>query len=201
MDLFKAFPFGTDPRGRPVTVELTETNVLIGSLPGAGKTAALRVIVLAAALDPRAELWTFELKGSGDLSALEKVSARYASGFDDESIEAALVALRDLDKECARRAKQIKALPRSICPENKITPQLAARKELRLHHLVCSVDECQNLFTHPEYGKEAGELAERVIKLGPRAGHRAAAGHPAAGLQVAAHRRLARTSGPGSACG
>ena len=166
VDLFKAFPFGTDPRGRPVTLELAETNVLIGSLPGAGKTAALRVIVLAAALDPRAELWTFELKGSGDLSAVEKVSARYASGFDDESIEATLLALRDLDKECARRAKQIKALPRSICPENKITPQLAARKDLRLHHLVCSVDECQNLFTHPEYGKEAGELAERVIKLG-----------------------------------
>ena len=74
VDLFKAFPFGTDPRGRAVVMELAYTNVLIGSIPGAGKTFSLRLPLLAAALDSRAELWTFELKGTGDLEPLEKVA-------------------------------------------------------------------------------------------------------------------------------
>jgi S-DNA-T family DNA segregation ATPase FtsK/SpoIIIE len=166
VDLFKPFPFGTDPRGRVVELCLAETNTLTGALPGAGKTVALRNQTLAAALDPRAELWVFELKGTGDLEPLEKVAARYASGADDETIEAAFHALRDLRKECARRAKAIKGLPKSVCPDNKVTPQLASRKNLGLHPLVCPIDECQELFSHPVWGKEAGELAEKVIKLG-----------------------------------
>jgi S-DNA-T family DNA segregation ATPase FtsK/SpoIIIE len=166
VDLFKAFPFGTDPRGRPVGLCLNETNTLTGALPGAGKTVAMRNQLLAAALDPRAELWVFELKGTGDLEALAKVSARYGSGPDDDTIEQALVALRDLRAECARRAKVIKGLPKSVCPDNKVTPHLASRKNLGLHHLVAGFDEVQELFTHPEFGKEAGELAEKVIKLG-----------------------------------
>jgi S-DNA-T family DNA segregation ATPase FtsK/SpoIIIE len=31
---------------------------------------------------------------------------------------------------------------------------------------VAAIDECQELFSHAEFGKEAGELAEKVIKLG-----------------------------------
>jgi S-DNA-T family DNA segregation ATPase FtsK/SpoIIIE len=114
VDLFKPFPFGTDPRGRTVPMELMYTNLLIGSIPGYGKTFALRLPLLAAALDPRAELWVFELKGSGDLAPLETVSARYASGPDDDTIEAALIALRELRKECLRRAEVIRNLPRSV---------------------------------------------------------------------------------------
>ncbi|HEX6497759.1 MAG TPA: cell division protein FtsK, partial [Micromonosporaceae bacterium] len=88
VDLFKAFPFGTDPRGRTVTMELAYTNVLIGSIPGAGKTFSLRIPLLAACLDPRAELWIYELKGTGDLEPLAKCSARYGSGPDDDTVEA-----------------------------------------------------------------------------------------------------------------
>jgi DNA segregation ATPase FtsK/SpoIIIE, S-DNA-T family len=166
VDLFKPFPFGTDPRGRPVTLELAFTNLLIGSIPGYGKTFSLRVPLLAAALDPRVELWPFELKGTGDLEAVGSVSARYASGADDDTLELALLALRDLRAECAKRATVIKGLPKGVCPENKVTPELAARMGLGLHLLVVAIDECQELFTHPEFGKEAGELAERIIKLG-----------------------------------
>ncbi|WP_344125521.1 cell division protein FtsK, partial [Luedemannella flava] len=166
VDLFKALPFGNDPRGRLVSFELMYTNLLIGSIPGAGKTFSLRVPLLAAALDPRAELWVFELKGTGDLEALGLVAARYASGADDDVIEQALIALRDLRKELSKRAATIKGLPKSACPENKVTPELASRKSLGLHPLVVAIDECQELFSHPEFGKEAGELAEKVIKLG-----------------------------------
>jgi S-DNA-T family DNA segregation ATPase FtsK/SpoIIIE len=166
VDLFRPFPFGTDPRGRTVPMELAYTNLLIGSLPGAGKTFSLRVSLLAAALDPRCELWTFELKGTGDLETIGSISARYASGADDDVLELALFALRDLRGECTRRAGVIKGLPKSVCPENQVTLELAGRRSLGLHPLVMAIDECQELFSHPEFGKEAGELAEKVIKLG-----------------------------------
>lgn len=166
VDLFQPIPFGTDPRGRTVRMDLMYTNLLIGSIPGAGKTFSLRVPLLAATLDVRAELRVFELKGTGDLEALGLVATRYASGPDDDTLEEALEALRDLRKECQRRAHVIKGLPKAVCPENKVTPELASRKNLGLHPLIVAIDECQELFSHPEFGKEAGDLAEKVIKLG-----------------------------------
>ncbi|MEV0325101.1 cell division protein FtsK, partial [Micromonospora echinospora] len=165
-DLGKPVPFGTDPRGRVISFELPYTNLLIGSIPGYGKTAATQVPMLAAALDPYAELWCFDFKGTGGLDPLAKVAARYASGQDDDTAEQGLEALRELRKECQRRAAVIKGLPKTVCPDNKVTPELARRKGLGLHWLVVALDEVQELFSHPEFGKEAGELAEKVIKLG-----------------------------------
>ena len=165
-DLAKPVPFGVDPRGRTVTFELPYTNVLIGSIPGVGKTAAIQVPLLAASLDPYAEVWAFDFKGTGGLDPLEQVAARYASGQDDDTAEAGLDALRELRKECQRRAAILKGLPKAVCPDNKVTPELARRKGLGLHWLVVGLDEIQELFSHPEFGKEAGELAEKIIKLG-----------------------------------
>ena len=58
----------------------------------------------------------------------------------------------------------------ALVPESKVTPELSRRKSLGLHTIVFAVDECQELFTHPEYGKEAGELATAIIKRGPALG-------------------------------
>jgi DNA segregation ATPase FtsK/SpoIIIE, S-DNA-T family len=166
VDMAKPFPFGTDPRGRIVHLELPYTNVLIGSIPGYGKTSAIVLPMLVAGLDVYAEVWGYEFKGTGGLDPLAKVCARYASGADDDTAEAGLMALRELRKECQRRAAIIKGLPKSVCPDNKVTAELARRKGLGLHWLVVGFDECQELFAHPEFGKEAGELAEKIIKLG-----------------------------------
>ncbi len=87
-DIFAALPFGTDPRGRTVSVTLFENNVLVGSLPGAGKTATVRVLMLGCALDPTCELWVFNLKGTADLDAAVKVAHRYATGIDDTTVAA-----------------------------------------------------------------------------------------------------------------
>ncbi|MCO1582030.1 FtsK/SpoIIIE domain-containing protein [Crossiella sp. SN42] len=169
-DVFKPLPFGNDQRGRAVSILLMFGNILIGAMPRYGKTFALRVLLLALALDPRVEMRTFELKGTGDLSPLAKVSHHYASGADDGTIAACVQSLREVYKELERRAKTISGLPKDICPENKVTPQLASNRKLGLHPLAVSIDECQELFSHPDYGKEAGELATAIIKRGPAMG-------------------------------
>ncbi len=165
-DLFAPLPFGRDQRGRAVELTLMYSNLLVGAMPGAGKTMAMRIPLLAAALDPRAELHVFELKGTGDLSALEAVAHRYASGVDDGTIEEALEGLREVHRDLERRAKTIAGLPRDVCPENKVTPELAAKRSLRLHPLVIAIDECQEIFGHERYGKEASELATAIVKRG-----------------------------------
>ena len=143
---------------------LAETNMLIGALPGAGKTTSLRQVLLAAALDPRSEIWCWEFKGTGDFSAISRVATRYGSGPDDVTMRSALEGLRALRKECDRRAAVIRELDREHCPEFKVTTQVANTPGL--HPLVVAIDEAQGLFQDKQYGKEAGELAEQIIKLG-----------------------------------
>ena len=166
VDLFDPFPFGQDQRGRPVGLDLMYGNLLIGSLPGAGKTMALRIPLLAAALDPTAELRIFELKGSGDLGALERVAHHYGSGPGDDTIEACLESLREVYADLTRRAATISGLPKDLAPENKVIAELARKRTLRLHPMVVAIDECQELFSHPDYGKEAGGLCTAIIKRG-----------------------------------
>jgi len=169
-DVFAGFPFGTDPRGRTVKAPMAYHNWLIGSIPRQGKTATVRVLTCAAALDPLAEQWIHELKGSGDLDPLERVCHRFCSGVDDESIGYAAESLRLLRAEIARRTERVKALPREVCPDKRVTRDIAKRRALKLWPVVATIDEAQNLFAHPQHGKAAGADAEFIIKIGPAFG-------------------------------
>jgi S-DNA-T family DNA segregation ATPase FtsK/SpoIIIE len=169
-DVFQPIPFGTDVRGRTVKVPLVYHNWLLGSIPRQGKTAAVRVLACGIALDPIAEMWTHELKGSGDLDPLERVSHRFVSGVDDESIGYAAESLRLLRAEIMRRTERLKALDRAVCPDKRVTREIGAKRSLKLWPLACVIDEAQNLFAHPEHGKAAGLDAEFIIKIGPAFG-------------------------------
>jgi S-DNA-T family DNA segregation ATPase FtsK/SpoIIIE len=166
VDVFKPFPFATDPRMNVIDAELISRNWLDGGQPGSGKTFALRLKVLAAALDPRVELRGYELKGVGDFAVVEPVCAEYGNGFDDDTLARCAAMFEWLYAECERRAKRI-AHYASLgkAPENKVTPELASLKGSGLHPLVVFVDEIQELFLSI-YGKKAAEVAEKVIKLG-----------------------------------
>ena len=60
--------FGTDPRGRLVTLTLMFASVIIGSIPRMGKTFLLRLLLLLiCALDIRVEIHAYDFKGTGDL--------------------------------------------------------------------------------------------------------------------------------------
>ena len=164
-DVFEHVPFGTDPRGRTVSVPLFEVNWLIGAAPGQGKTSAVRELGLAAALDPLADLWVHELAGKGDLEPLAQVCHRYTSGLDEESIRYTAESLAMLREQLERRSKKFKEQPREDRPHGKITRELAKRFKV-LRPLVCIVDECQNCFADPDYGKQAADDAGYVIRLG-----------------------------------
>jgi S-DNA-T family DNA segregation ATPase FtsK/SpoIIIE len=165
-DVFAPLPFGTDPRGRRVDGHMIEHNWLLGSMPGQGKTSAVRVLVAAAALDPTCEMWLHELKGTGDLDPFEQVSHRFVSGIDDESIAYAAESLHKLRAEVMNRAARLKKLPRDLCPDKKVTREIASRRSLHLQPLLAAFDEVQNLFGHPKYGRQAGDDAVFIIKIG-----------------------------------
>lgn len=168
-NIFEPLPFGTDQRGKPQAVELIWANMLIGAISRMGKTVAMRNVLLAAALDPRVDLHVWELKGTGDLSALEKVAVAYGSGADDETIQDCLADLRKLHGELEQRAKRIKELPREMAPDSKITPQLVARKSLRLRPILVAIDECQEAFTS-DYTNDFERLCLPIIRRGPALG-------------------------------
>jgi S-DNA-T family DNA segregation ATPase FtsK/SpoIIIE len=170
VDLFRPIVIGNDQRMRNMTVTLMFAAIIIGAIPRMGKTFLLRLLLLAAALDPRAELLGFDLKGTGDLGALEPVCHRYRAGEEPEDIEYILDSLREVKAELRRRAKVIKSLPRSRCPESKVTPELASDKSLGLHPIVIGVDECQKVFEDPEHGAEMESICEDVTKRGPALG-------------------------------
>jgi S-DNA-T family DNA segregation ATPase FtsK/SpoIIIE len=169
-DLFRACPIGTDQRGRIITVSLMFVSAVIGSIPRMGKTFLLRLLTLVAALDVRAELHLYDLKGTGDLSPLEPVAHRYRAGDDPEDIAYVLTDFRELREEMRRRTKVIRGLPSDTCPGKKVTPELAGNKSLGLHPIVIGVDECQVLFEHAQHGDEFEEICTDLVKRGPATG-------------------------------
>lgn len=170
VNLFDAVPFGVDQRGRPVAITLMYVSMVVGAIPRMGKTFTMRLLLLAAALDVRCELHVYDLKGTGDFSALEPVAHRYRAGDDDDDIAYALQDMRELRDEFRRRAKVIRGLPRNVCPENKVTDELASRRSLRLHPIAFVVDECQLLYQHPDHGEEFEEIVSDLAKRGPAVG-------------------------------
>jgi S-DNA-T family DNA segregation ATPase FtsK/SpoIIIE len=170
VDLFKPVVFGNDQRMRWVEVTLMFASIVIGAVPRMGKTFLLRLLMLICALDPRALLLAFDLKGTGDFGALEPVCHRYRAGEEDDDIEYILHALREIKAELRRRAKVIKSLPRTRCPESKVTPALANDKSLGLHPIAISIDECQVLFEHEKHGAELESICTDITKRGPALG-------------------------------
>ena len=164
-DIFEHVPFATVPRGTGVSVPLFEANYLIGATMGNGKTAAMRVLLAAAALDPVCDLWTHEFSGKGDLEPFAQVSHRYCSGLDDEAIAYAAESAALLRRDLERRAGIFKKLPREVKPDGRLTRALAM-KDKRLRPIVAIFDEIQNVVQHPEYGPQFVTDVAHVMRLG-----------------------------------
>jgi len=167
VDLFEGVPIGLSQRGDVITAPVFATNWLMGGRPGQGKTAAMRTLMLGCALDPTAELMVYVFGESPDFKPFAPRLSRYAMGMDDGVFAEAVQTLRDLLAEMERRGKVLGQQPGS---PPKVSRKLANKRELGLHPIVAGLDEVHELFMHPEYGKEACDLAIRLIKRGRKYG-------------------------------
>jgi hypothetical protein len=96
--LWEPIPLGIDEDGNPVRIGLPERNLLLGGEPGAGKSAALSLLIAAAALDPAVHLTL--LDGKQVELAPWSDSAEHFVGPD---MEGAISVLKDLCAEMDRR--------------------------------------------------------------------------------------------------
>lgn len=173
VDIFQPFVIGVDPQGQPVTITLMFALMVIGAMPRMGKSALLRLIVLACGLDPRVEIYLYDMKGGADFNCVEHFGHRLVQGDDDHDVAVMLGDARGLQARMSKRYKLIRRLAkehREQCPDGKITPQLASRRDLDLNPIVVAIDECQIAFENREHGKDLEEAITDLAKRGPAVG-------------------------------
>jgi S-DNA-T family DNA segregation ATPase FtsK/SpoIIIE len=170
VDVFEAFPFGEDQRGRLVRMQLMFTSLLIGAIPRMGKTFAARLPALACALDAIVELHIYDGKGGQDWRGFDRIAHRVGFGIRDDVVLALVEDLRALVADMNRRYDTIATLPADICPESKVTRAIATRRSLKLWPILVSIDEFQRYSGHPVHGNEIVELLTELCKVGPSVG-------------------------------
>lgn len=176
VNFWHPWPFGKDERGDTVWLCVLWAAVLVGAIPRRGKTFALRLIALAAALDPHVRLIVFDLKGGPDWTPFEHVAERlfYGDRADPDTGVHPIAALRDtvddLLAEVDRRNRLLRTLPKAVCPEGKLTEDLSRTRHLGLQLIVLVIDEVQRAFLSKVYGPEMEEKLTDLAKVGPSAG-------------------------------
>jgi DNA segregation ATPase FtsK/SpoIIIE-like protein len=156
LSLWEPVPVGIDELGQVVSIELVERNILLGGEPGAGKSAALSLLVASAALDPRCRLWLLDGK-LVELSAWAPCAQRLAG----QDIDAAIGLLRAVRGEMEERYRTLLARgARKITPGDGLPLQLVACDELAFY-LACEDRRAQ---------REFAELLRDLVARGRAAG-------------------------------
>jgi hypothetical protein len=148
LSLWDPVPIGVDELGDPVMISLPERNVLLGGEPGAGKSAALSLLVASAALDRSARLWLLDGK-LVELSVWAPCAQRLAGPDVGEAIE----LLRELRGVMEERYRELLA---------RGARKIGRGDGLALHVVAC--DELAFYLTG-EDRKQRAEFAELLRDL------------------------------------
>lgn len=165
-DYFKGVPVAVSQRGEPIIGKLMAANWIVGGIMGSGKTSIVVALLLGAILDPIVEAEVYVMATNVDYDPLKPRLRTLVKGDDPEQLKAALDRLRTLTNEVTERGKLLEDLGGD---SPKLTRELAL-KDPRMRPRVVVFDECHELFMHKEYGKEAAELAIRVMKKARKVG-------------------------------
>jgi len=154
MSLWDLIALGMDEMGRSVRALLVERSLLAGGEPGAGKSAAMAILVAAAAFDRTVKLWLLDGKRV-ELAAWEPCAERLVGPDVGEAIE----VLEAVQAEMEDRYRQL--LARGL---RKVTPGLP------LHVVVC--DELAFYLTVEDKAQRArfSELLRDLVARGRAAG-------------------------------
>jgi DNA segregation ATPase FtsK/SpoIIIE, S-DNA-T family len=176
--IWRPVRFGKDERGNQVDLTLMWVSVLVGAQPRKGKTFAARLIALHAALDPFVKLYVIDGKNSPDwikfrLVAHRMVFGTHPSPNDDDPVGNLMAVLDEILAHIDRVNQQLAALPVSVCPEGKLTEELARDPrypDLRVVLLV--MEEFQVYFEteDQETNKAIAAKLSRIQAVGPSAG-------------------------------
>jgi S-DNA-T family DNA segregation ATPase FtsK/SpoIIIE len=177
-NVWRAARFGKDERGRLVEISLMWISVLIGAQPRKGKTFAARLLALYAALDPYVKLIVVDGKNSPDWAKFRLVAHRTVFGThpspnDSDPIGHLLEALDEVLEHIERVNQALAKLPADVCPEGKLTEELARDPrypDLRVVMLV--MEEFQVYFETEDQNlnKEIAAKLSRIQAVGPSAG-------------------------------
>ncbi|MBW8704404.1 DNA translocase FtsK [Streptomyces sp. MBT84] len=165
-DYFKGVPVAVSQRGEPIIGKLMAANWIVGGIMGSGKTSIVVSLLLGAILDPLVTAEVYVMAANVDYDPLKPRLRTLVKGDDPEQLRAALNALRGLVNEVTERGKLLEELGGE---STKLTRELAQR-DPRMRPKVVVFDECHELFMNKEYGKEAAELAIRVMKKARKVG-------------------------------
>ena len=154
--LWEPVPLGVNEHGEPVKIGLAERNVLIGGEPGAGKSAALSMLVATAALDPSARVWLLDGK-LVELAAWAPAAERIVGPDGEQAIE----LLREVREVMEARYRELLARGLRKVPRQDGLP---------LHLVVC--DELAFYLTLPDkrLRQEFAELLRDLVARGRAAG-------------------------------
>jgi hypothetical protein len=156
LSLWDPIPVGVDEDGTPVTLTLPEHNVLLGGEPGAGKSAALSLLVATAALDPSVKLHL--LDGKLVELAVWAGCADSTAGVDIEDANILLGGLRtEMD---TRYAALLANRARKVQPDMGLPLHLVVVDELA-HYLFTGDRKERSLFA---------ELMRDLVSRGRAAG-------------------------------
>jgi S-DNA-T family DNA segregation ATPase FtsK/SpoIIIE len=176
--IWRPVKFGKDERDAPVSLLLMWVSLLVGAQPRKGKTFAARLVALHAALDPYVKLIVVDGKNSPDWLKFKLIAHRIVFGThpnpnDSDPIGRLLSILDEVLAHIDKVNTQLAALPVSVCPEGKLTEELARDPRYRdLRVMVMVMEEFQVYFEteDQEVNKQIAAKLSRIQAVGPSAG-------------------------------
>jgi DNA segregation ATPase FtsK/SpoIIIE, S-DNA-T family len=172
--IWKPAPLGLDERGQLVTVPLMWNSVLVSALPRAGKTFAARLLTLYAALDPYVLLDVFDAKGSPDWRKFALVADSCAFGLTPTRQglppDILLSTLERIKADAQDRYHRLSELSTDVCPEGKLTAEIARDPRYGMPVRVLLLEEFQEYLELGEISKDIAALLVFLVKVAPGAG-------------------------------
>ena len=173
-DIWQPAPFGLDERGNKVEILLMWVSIMIAAQPRQGKTFAARLLGLYAALDPYVKITVFDGGGKPDWRKFALVADRCAFGLamtrDGDPAEIVLEALREIKADVQDRYERLSKLPVDVCPEGKLTREIARDPKYKMPVRIVLMDEFQEYFDLGDISKEIASLLVYLVKVAPAAG-------------------------------
>jgi DNA segregation ATPase FtsK/SpoIIIE, S-DNA-T family len=176
-DIWRPAPMGLNERGERVAFTLVFWSMLFGAPPRKGKSWTCRQLALYAALDPYVRLSVFDGKGSPDWRLFSIIAHTYGFGLlpdrkQGDPIENLLATLRAAKREILERNARLSELPTSVCPEGKLTRDIARNKAYKMPVWVIVLDEIQEYLTSDDQKAclEIAQLLVSIVKVGPSVG-------------------------------